>query len=274
MIIDDHVHLGRLRHEWKPLTAGALVRQLDRWGVDKAVALAVENPEELDYYVPTTEVLRACRRYPDRLIPFCSVDPRHRYPGSFNPRPLLEDYVAAGCRGFGEHLAGLPVDDPCNQVLYAACGELGLPLMMHFDDWINRDVPRLRKFEKMLKEFPETCFLAHGPGFWREISRGEMSQATYPTGNVHRRGRVDFLLSKYANLYGDLSAHSGYNAVTRDPAFGLEFLERQQDKLLFGTDFLRPGQDCPLVAFLTDAPLSRPARRKIMGGNARALLGL
>ena len=31
------------------------------------------------------------------------------------------------------------------------------------------------------------------------------------------------LLRKYPNLYGDLSAGSGYNAITRDPAFGDAF---------------------------------------------------
>ena len=82
------------------------------------------------------------------------------------------------------------------------------------------------------------------------------------------------MLSTYPNLYGDLSARSGFTAITRDPSFGLDFLERQQDKLLFGTDVLYPDQELPIVEFLRNAPISEAARQKIAGGNAKRLLRL
>ncbi|MPN62057.1 hypothetical protein SDC9_209803 [bioreactor metagenome] len=41
-------------------------------------------------------------------------------------------------------------------------------------------------------------------------------------------------------MYADLSAGSGYNAVTRDPEFGYEFLEEFQNKLFYGTDICDP----------------------------------
>lgn len=274
MIIDDHTHLGQLRHGQPGLTAGRLLRQMDKWGVEKAVVLSVENPEELDYYVPTREILKKCRRHLDRLIPFCNIDPRHRYPGHFDPTPLLEDYIAAGCKGFGENLAGIPVDDPMNQVLYEACGKLGLPVMMHFDHWINRDEPGLPKFEKMLKAFPDTVFMAHGPTFWREISKNETDPSTYPQGKVRPGGRVDELLAEYPNLYGDLSAGSGLNALTRDSEFAPAFLERNQNKLLFGTDYLAPGQPCPIVDYFQNPPIGARAARKILFTNAKKLLKL
>ena len=37
-------------------------------------------------------------------------------------------------------------------------------------------------------------------------------------------------------LYGDLSANSGNNALSRDPEFTPAFLKRHQDKLIFGSD--------------------------------------
>jgi len=274
MVIDDHVHLGQLRHGQEPLTASRLLRQMDKWGVDKAVVLSVENPEEVDLYVPTRDILRMCRRHRDRLFPFCNIDPRRRYPGHFDPTPMLEDYIGQGCQGFGENLAGIPVDDPMNQVLYEACGKLGLPLMMHFDYWINRDEPGMPNFEKMLRKYPATVFMAHGPNFWREISKNETDPSGYPTGKVRKGGRVDKLLAKYPNLYGDLSAGSGHNAIARDPNFGPAFLERNQDKLLFGTDYLTPKQECPLVAYFQDPPVPKQAVSKIMGANAQKLLGL
>ncbi len=274
MIIDIHVHVGQVVHGRPGLTPGQLVRQMDKWGVEKAVVLPIENPEEVDYYVTTKEVLKACKRYPDRLIPFCGVDPRRRYPGSFDPRPILESYIELGCKGYGENLAGIPVDDPMNQAMYAACGELGLPVMMHFDRWINRDAPGLKNFEKMLKRFPDTVFFAHGPQWWREISANEQDPAGYPKGPVRRGGRVEKLLKKYPNLYGDLSAGSGYNALARDPSFAPGFLERCADKLCFGTDFLAPGQKCPIVEFMQSVDIPKRAKDKIYYRNARKILKL
>ena len=92
-------------------------------------------------------------------------------------------------------------------------------------------------------------------------------------------GRAPELLHLYPNLWGDLSARSGYNAVSRDPVWGYEFIEEFQDRLLMGLDICRPSNDaCPLIGFLKDAletkKISRTAYDKVMGGNAERLLGL
>ncbi len=39
------------------------------------------------------------------------------------------------------------------------------------------------------------------------------------------------LLRKYPNLYADLSALSGANAILRDPEYGVKFLDEFQDRL-------------------------------------------
>ena len=86
------------------------------------------------------------------------------------------------------------------------------------------------------------------------------------------------LLDRYPNLYGDLSANSGYNALHRDSEFGYRFLERYQDRLLFGTDLLRPGQPTPIVGYLRDAVreghISQETFDKITYRNAVRLLRL
>ena len=43
-------------------------------------------------------------------------------------------------------------------------------------------------------------------------------------------------IRKYANLYADLSARSGFNALSRDPEFAYQFIEEFHDRLFFGTD--------------------------------------
>src|SRR5581483_3601463 len=59
---------------------------------------------------------------------------------------------------------------------------------------------------------------------------------SYPTGPVKPGGLTDKMLSDYPNLYGDLSANSGRNALARDPDFAADFLKRHQDKLMLGSD--------------------------------------
>jgi predicted TIM-barrel fold metal-dependent hydrolase len=53
---------------------------------------------------------------------------------------------------------------------------------------------------------------------------------------VRRGGVTDRLLSEFPNLYGDLSANSGRNALGRDPDFAAGFVDRHQNKLMFGSD--------------------------------------
>ncbi len=274
-MIDVHTHIGRIRFGRPWLTAGKLVRWMDRKGIDQAVVLAIENPEELDYYVPTPYVLRSCRRYPDRLVPFCNVDPRIRNSSPTTPfEAILAEHKANGARGFGEMLAGLPIDDPRLVAIYQACGRLGLPVMLHLDHLRGIDQVGLPGLRNALRQCPDTLFWAHGPHWWAEISADcrDEHRGGYPKGPVQSPGAVERILAEFPNVYGDLSAGSGYNAVTRDPTFGRAFLERWQDRLCFGTDYLQPGQKCPIVELIREVDISRTARGKITHGNAARIL--
>ncbi len=277
-MLDIHTHIGRLLVDLPANTPDDLLATMDRYGIDRACVMAVESPEELDYYVTTEMVLAACALHPDRLIPFCCVDPRRRYPERFDPSPIIAEYVERGCKGFGEILAGVPLDYPGLQTVYAACGELGLPVLFHSDHLICSDEPGLTRLEQMLQRFPDTIFIGHALRLWAEISADVAPEyyemGAYPTGPVVPGGATDRLLTTYPNLYADVSAGSGYNALTRDPQFGLEFLERHQDKILFGTDVLKPEQDIPIVDFLRHCDISETAREKIMQRNAEILLNV
>ena len=267
-MIDIHVHLGQLLVDNPGLTPSKLLRWMDRNSIEKAVVMAVEVPEELDFFVTTREVLRMTRRHRDRLFPLCGTDPRHRYPGRFDPYPILAHYMDQGCVGYGENLCGLPVDDPMQQRVYEACDRLKIPITMHFDSWINRDKPGLRGFEQMLATYKHVKFIGHSPYFWREISGNAEGDVGYPRGPVTPGGRLDELFATYPNLYGDLSAGSGYNAITRDPEFGLAFLKRWKHRLMFATDYLRVGQQTPIIEFIRTADLSRDAFERITHKNA------
>jgi predicted TIM-barrel fold metal-dependent hydrolase len=272
-MIDTHVHLGQLVFDNPGLKPSQLLKWMDRHGIEKAVVMAVEVPEELDFFVTTKELLKMTKRHRDRLLPLCAVDPRHRYPGRFNPYPIIEHYMDQGCVGYGENLCGLPVDDPMQQVVYEACDRLKLAVVMHFDSWINRDKPGLPGFEKMLATYKNVRFVGHSPHFWREIS-GKAKDGSYPKGPVRPGGRVGKLLEKYDNLYADLSAGSGYNGITRDPEFGLQFLKKWKHRLMFATDYLRIGQETPIIEYLKNANLSKDAFERISRKNAEKVFRL
>lgn len=100
----------------------------------------------------------------------------------------------------------------------------------------------------------------------------------YPTGKIKPGGRLPELLEKYPNLYGDLSANSGGNAIMRDPEFGYAFLERFQDQLMFGTDMVNTDMHFPLGSFLDEAlennKISKVAYEKICFKNAQRVFNL
>ena len=88
----------------------------------------------------------------------------------------------------------------------------------------------------MLKAYPKATFIGHGNAFWANISADVPAGIAYPTGKIQPGGLTDRMLADYPNLYADLSANSGRNALARDPDFAPAFLIRHKDKLLFGSD--------------------------------------
>jgi hypothetical protein len=89
---------------------------------------------------------------------------------------------------------------------------------------------------------------------------------------------VPKLFRRCPNLWADLSAGSGYNALTRDPEYAVKFLVEFQDRLMFGTDICTPTQDLPLAGFLIQlraaGKLPDPAFQKIARENAIRLYKL
>ncbi len=269
-MIDAHVHIGNLSYapDYKPLTVEQLISTMDELGIQKSVLLPLDSPEACDGYFTTPEALAAYEQYPDRFIPFCIVDPRR---GGVAGK--IEMFKEMGCVGFGEHKMGLYIDDPRCKVIYQKCNELGFSVLFHLDPKLNIDENGLPRLEKLLQEFPNVDFLMHGPGWWCEISGDCQVRGGYPKGKITPGGAVDRLLQNYPNIYGELSAGSGHNALTRDPDFTDGFFERNWKQLLFGTDYLGPGQNLPIVQFLKDYPLDQEKKDAIAYKNIQGILG-
>jgi len=274
--VDVHVHLGQPWNKRGPLSAEMLLRWMDAHEIAQAWVLSLVSPEAWFYPITSQWVLQQTEPFRDRLIPFCGVDPRTiNLGGTKGIVDLLSRYVDAGARGFGEHKWGGPIDDPRNLEVFRACEDLKLPILFHLDNSRNTDRPGLPGLEKVLREIPNGTFIAHAQGWWASIS-GDVKPAdlqSYPRSPVAPGGAVDRLLAKYPNLYGDLSAGSGANAISRDKSFGRKFLIRHADRLLFGTDYLANGQAVPQFELFDSLDLPAEVEAKVFRENARKLLG-
>ena len=284
MVIDAHAH-----PYWYDYDPAAFVKNMDEHGIDVAWLLSweVKEREYAHTYdktfmapyegIPIEAVLDACEQFPDRFVAGYAPDPKQP-----NAVERLKRAVKNGVRVSGEHKFRCLLDDPDAVRLYRACGELGLPVVFHLDVpylppndltkpvqyWYHGD---LGNVERTLKLCPDTIFLGHAPGFWREVSGDADSEpAGYPKGPVVEGGRLRPLFDKYPNLYGDLSAGSALNAISRDPEWGRQFLVDYNERLLFARDYF----DDALMKFINSLELPADVHENIMGGNALKLVPL
>jgi predicted TIM-barrel fold metal-dependent hydrolase len=182
--------------------------------------------------------IRAIRaQYPGRFLGWFAATDITK-PGA---EEILTKAVKSGASGFGEVKFHVEAAGPEFRRMYALAAELNVPILIHFQEVPHTPTEGVfasgfRNFEAMLKAYPKTRFIGHADAFWANISADYANEVAYPTGKIKRGGVTDKLLSDYPNLYGDLSANSGNNALSRDPEFTPGFLDRHQDKLIFGSD--------------------------------------
>ena len=292
MLIDCHLHTVRRLGVPRNVegdnfaTPDELIAMMDRTGVDKGILLPLVSPEARNQRTSSEEVLDVCAAYPDRFIPFCNIDPRVQTNSSTadHSRHLMY-YKEQGCKGVGEMTANLPFTDPTVLNLFEHCQACRMPVLFHVAPQLGGtyglfDDLHLPGLERCLKLFPDLALLGHSQPFWAEVG-GEVTdegRRGYPTGPVATGGAVPRLMRTYPNLYGDISAGSGYNALTRDPEFGVAFLNEFHDRLMFGTDICSPKNDHRHAELLrtlhAEGKLSDEAFENIAWRNANRVLEL
>jgi len=256
MLIDCHVHcskrvsIARSNGSHYP-TPNQLIEMMDEHGIDMALVMCGIGCECRNQFVSPEDVLELCALHPTRLIPTCCIDPRSGANSADTDfTRFFEFYKQAGCKSIGELTSCLPWDDPRVHNLFKYAQDWQMPITFHVAPepigyYGLVDELGLPGLERALQAFPELTFIGHSQPFWSHMSGDvdEESWKGYPKGPVVEGGRIPELFEKYSNLYGDLSAGSGHNAITRDEEAGLAFLERFQDRLFFGTDICYPGQE-------------------------------
>jgi uncharacterized protein len=193
-------------------------------------------------------------------------------------REEIEKYLKLGAMGIGEQKFKVACDSAEFQRLAEIAQEFQVPILMHFmHDTYNTGIDR---FHKTLQKFPKVNFIGHAQTWWGNVDKDHEQKALYPKTKVTPGGITDRLLSDYPNMYGDLSAGSGLNFFTRDEEHARAFVDRHQDKLMFGSDcndvFGRgPGcQGANILANVRQMAPNKAAERKILFGNAKRVLKL
>lgn len=290
MFIDIHVHTRKFpcfpRGDTSVYTPPEeLLARYDKIGVEKGVILPGVNPECSHGVQSVEEVLDLCSKYP-RFIPFCNIDPRSLTNSYTAPLgAMIRHYKEAGCKGVGEICANLPFLDPLVQNLFRGAEENDMPVIFHISPQIGGnyglfDNPGLPQLEECLRRFPKLKFFGHSQAFWAEISAlgSEADRLGYPDRPVEGEGAVPRLMREHPNLYGDLSAGSGHNALNRDRANAVRFMNEFQDRLMFGTDICAPGTPTPLAGLMLElresGGISETVFNKIAMENAVRLLRL
>lgn len=291
MVIDAHQHVF-----WHGRNERGLVEDMDEHGIEVAWLLSWEiAPHE--HNPAYTKLLDPRHVRPDGthagIVLSDLVLARDRFPQRFVlgycPHPLNEeapDLLDAavkihGVRVCGEWKFRLPIDDPRCLELFRRAGELNCPVVLHLDvpyltgpgnrpvyqrKWYGGTVSNL---SRALKACPQTVFIGHAPGFWREISGdADRAPAVYPDGPVAPGGRLYALFERYPNLWADLSAGSARMALQRDRPHARRFLMRYVDRLLF-------ARDCyggELMETLRQLELPADALNKLLHHNAVRLV--
>lgn len=286
--IDIHTHFSLVRMErtpspWNPLdnyTADAdeMAEHLKNQGVFAVLNLVDPRDKNRDI----AAAAKIAERYPGFFQFSCNFSEEDNPQAVYD---LMCKYQEMGAVSVGELAINQWIDSPLITAVFEAAEKLRLPVTFHMSPEPGYaygicDRPGLPLLEEALKSFPDLIFLGHSQTFWIEISgdapqSGNQARSSMGQGPVTPGGAVPRLLAQYPNLYGDLSAYSGSRAIMRDEKFGLAFLERYQDRLLYGSDTINKLQIMPLGGWLDkcadDGRLTRGTYEKVCYQNAQKL---
>jgi predicted TIM-barrel fold metal-dependent hydrolase len=255
-MIDIHSHHTRLTPEY----VDKLIKEMDSINLRVIVNLSGGTGERLK------ETIAAMKgRYPNRFVVFANVSTNDLNEPGFGARAasrLAED-VKNGAQGlkifknFGmdmKYKSGerVKVDDPEWDPIWAKCGELKIPVLIHtaepsaFFDPIDKYNERWLE----LKQFPGRARPPEKyPSFEALMSERNRMLAKHPKTNFilahlgyhgNDLGRLGKLFDAYPNAYVDIAAVLA--EFGRQPYTARDFLIKYQDRVLFGKDIYEPSE--------------------------------
>jgi predicted TIM-barrel fold metal-dependent hydrolase len=268
-VIDIHQHT-----DYSGRTDPELLAHQRQMGVAKTVLLPAGSRFGLAAGAGGNDtVVRIAKEHPKEYVYFAN-----ELPDIPETRKVLEKYLKGGAIGIGEQKFPVECDSRPMHLIAEIAQEFRVPVLMHFQHQTYN--LGFERFHRMVEKFPKVNFIGHAQTWWGNIDRKHEQAVMYPKGPVTPGGITDRLLSDYPNVYGDLSAGSGLNALLRDEDHARAFLARHQDRLLYGSDCSdRPGSGKPCsgtqqLAALRGLAPDPAALRKMLHGNSARLFRL
>lgn len=263
-VVDIHTHF-RIRTHSSPEALDEFVRVMDRNQVALCVSLDGGMGEQLDEHAKYLWT-----KYPNRFVIFANIDwqggGKADDPASWDcQRPDFGRRMAAsladakergasGLKIFKQFGLGyknpdgslIKIDDPRWDPIWKACGEQGLPILIHVADPLAFFLPIDETNERWeeLHRHPDWSFYGpqfpeHGDllaAFMRVVERHPKTIfiAAHVANNPEDLRQVAAWLDKYPNLYVEFA--SRISELGRQPYSGRKFLIDYSDRVLFGTD--------------------------------------
>jgi uncharacterized protein len=266
-VIDIHQHTN-----YSGRTDEQLIKHQEAMGVTTTILLPAGSLYGLDAQCGGNQsVVDLAKQYPDKFLYFAN-----EVADLPEARKEIEKYLKMGALGIGEQKFKVACDSEHIETIAKLAEELQVPVLMHFQHQVYNT--GIERFHKVLEKYPKVNFIGHAQTWWGNIDLNHNQSVMYPTGKVTPGGITDKLLSNYPNMFGDLSAGSGLNALLRDEEHTRAFLERHQNKLLFGSDcndVIGRGPGCQgtqTLANLRRLAPDKKALRKMLSENAIRVL--
>lgn len=268
-VIDIHQHTN-----YHGRSDADLLQHQKSMGVTTTVLLPAGRYYGLDAQCGGNDsVQKVAKEHPQSFVHFANELPYLKEADS-----VIQTGLKNGAIGIGEQKFRVLADSGYLERIAAIAKDFKVPILLHFQDGdYNME---LQRFHKILEKFPTVNFIGHAQTWWGHIDRKHDPKVLYPKGGVTPGGLTDRLLSDYPNIFGDLSAGSGLNALTRDTEHTREFFKRHQNKLLFGSDCQDVegrGANCAgaqIMSVVRQYSDSKEVERKLLYENAKKLLRL
>lgn len=164
----------------------------------------------------------------------------------------LKVYKSLGMRNTDIDGKRIPIDDPRLDPIWAKCGELGIPVLIHAADpksfWDEFDGDNERWLE--LKTHPRRKRNAKNPVPWEQIIKEQHNMfRKHPNTqfiNAHmgwyanNLGKLGELMDDMPNMHVEIGAIIA--ELGRQPRFAKKFITKYQDRVLFGKDSWKPEE--------------------------------
>lgn len=232
-IINFHEHIESTNE------ARQLIKIMEKGNMTKVVLLGspnytlylAKNMGFEEYDKNNQEILDIAKRYPDRFVPFVTLNPLDE-----DNLSRFKDYISQGAMGLklyygsGENHGKGPfhvinIDDPRMDSVFEYIQKKRMPIVFHIN--LNKYYP---EFVSLMEKFPNLKIIV--PHFMLSMRTEEGLT------------RVEKLFEQYPNLYTDISfgrpkfLTDGLAHISENPELYRNFIIKNKERFLFGTDMV------------------------------------